>query len=72
MKISEIRIISLLTLAILGFIAFAQWHASQNGRYQTVQRETGHLMIIDTRTGKIWERLGDLQMIERPSINTQK
>lgn len=70
MKTLEIRIISLLAVLILGFIAFAQWQASQNGRYQIVQRENNRMIIMDTRTGKIWESLGDYQILERPSIDT--
>jgi hypothetical protein len=72
MKTLEIRIISLLALVIFGFIAFTLCQASQNGRYQTVLRENNRMMIIDTRTGKTWESLGDYRIIERPSIDTQK
>ena len=72
MKITEIRIISLLTLLALGFIAYSQYHAAQNGRYQAVQRENNRMMIIDTRTGKTWDHKPDGLIIEGSSISAQK
>jgi hypothetical protein len=72
MKTLELRILSILAISVVAYFAFALSREAKNGRYQAVMRENNRIVILDTRTGKIWESLPTLEIVERPSIPIQK